>query len=239
MLRAGLIEKSGVVEDWYCDDCALGHGANIVFDQGRYGYFCPELGFVPLKRDLLVAVSAHAERLVSCLADALSVSNRKTSPIRGQTWRIGKLKSEHGDLSLYYHPSLVSADDLLHLQNALIDEIGTRFRLILTATGTLPVEGCRVMLLSDFVELGSDGTFQLTTDPWDLAGVEMKKSTGRPNQFRAPVQRLARQRIANGEAHGALKTEAKAILALLREEDTEAVPSLTTAKNYLSKVREG
>ncbi len=239
LLKAGLIEESGVVEGWYCDDCSQGHAASIVHEQGRYGYFCLELGFVPLERDAIVAVKACVAKLISRLADLLKASTRKSEPVRGHTWRIGRLRSEHGDLSIYYHPALASADDLSELKLAIADEVGTRFRLILNATGTLPVGGSRVVSLSEVVEIGSDGEIEMATDIWALAGLVVTSPTGRPNTYGAPVKDLARQRIASGEALRGLKTEANVIKGLLWNEETKKGPSLTSVRRYLAEVREG
>lgn len=239
LYEAGWLAEDGVVESILCDDCSTGHAANLVYRDNGYGYYCPELGFVSVRLDDVRAVSADTGRFVTSLADALYVSNRRSTPVHGKTWRIGKLQCEAGDMAIYYHPCLRSIEDVHDLKNALSREVRSGYRLVISATGRLHVEGATVAQLKDVVELDDSSGLRLMTSVWHLVGVLQKHTGGRPNIYQTKVEDLISARITSGEAFDSLNREAKAIQEALWDEKTKSGPSESTIKRYLRQIREG
>ena len=135
--NAGLIEAKGVVSSVLCDDCSIPHDAEIVFEDPRYGYFCPELGFIEKERADLIAAQPNVDAFVAQLAVDLECKRRKSTPIAGDIWRVGTIETPEGDLVIYFQPTLRSEQDLREFENALAHEVRARFGIILAADGTL------------------------------------------------------------------------------------------------------
>lgn len=76
LVTAGLVHRQGLVKSVLCDACDIGHDAAILFEDERYGHFCPEAGFVPVERSDLIAVAADFEALVAQIAAALGCRAR-------------------------------------------------------------------------------------------------------------------------------------------------------------------
>lgn len=65
LLASGLIRDAGVVSSVVCMDCENAHAAEVIFDEGEYGHYCPDLGFVKLERPDIVAVEPDLSALCS------------------------------------------------------------------------------------------------------------------------------------------------------------------------------
>jgi len=109
LLRGGYIRDGGVVQSVVCQDCDDPHDAEVLFEDGKYGYVCPAHGFVSLDRGSVSNIKPDVAKIVSGLADAFGCKRRKTSPVSGTTWRIGVVESLGGDIGLYLHPRLISS----------------------------------------------------------------------------------------------------------------------------------
>jgi hypothetical protein len=89
LLRGGHVVESGVVQSIACTECDTLHDAEIIYEQDRYGYYCPELGFIPVTRDRIRGLKPDLAMVVSGLADAMECRRRKKTPLQGETWRLG------------------------------------------------------------------------------------------------------------------------------------------------------
>jgi len=239
LLRGGFVRRAGVVQSVVCLDCDSPHDAEIVYEKGGYGYFCPDLGFVPLERALIEAVVPDFPSIVGALADGLDCKRRKSTPVQGATWRIGVVASEGGDVSLYLHASLRGEEDVAGLMAALSREVRTPYRLILTANGVLPIPDAKTALLVDVAELHPDqGRFAVLTDPRDIVDAPRKRLGGAPNRHKETLVPLIQARIQNGSALQGRNEEAIAILDILRHRTPDAkLPSLPTIRRYLTEAR--
>ena len=136
---ADLIQETGVIQSICCDDCDQPHDAAVVFENGQYGYFCPDLGFVEKDRSELDAFTANISRIVENLADDLNCKRRKSKPISGDTWRIGAIETHAGDIAVYFRPVMQNSDDLSAFISALGKEVSSRFGIVISAIGSLTI----------------------------------------------------------------------------------------------------
>lgn len=241
LLRHGYLREAGVVASLVCNDCSDAHSASVAFEDGRYGYFCPELGFVPLDRAEIQACEPSVPRLIEQLTETFDCGRRKTSALHGQTWRIGTIRTLAGDITLYFHPCLHSEEDARHLEHALGREMRSQWRLIVTAIGTLSVAGAHAARLTDLVEMDCDsGAFRIALRPADLVGVPQKNNGGRPKEHRELLAEAIADRARSGAARAGLNAEAHAIREYLAARYPDiSVPSLSTVKRDLSNFRGG
>lgn len=188
------------------------HDAEIVHEAGRYGYFCPDLGFVSVERDAISGLRPNLSGIVSSLANAFGCRRRKSAPLQGTTWRIGTVPSEGGDITLYFHPCLSDEQDALEVSAALSRDVRTAFRVILTAEGTLPLPYAKTALLKDVVDLASDlSEFSPLVDPRDIAGAPRRSSGGAPNRFQDLLAQILQSRVNDCIALEGRNAEAKAV----------------------------
>lgn len=241
LLNCGLLRKVGVVDSFACMECEEPHAAEVLFEAGEYGYFCPELGFIHLSRQQIAGIESDLPPLIARLASAFGCTRRKATPVHGTTWRIGAVKTDHGDIAIYFHPRLRDEGDSLALADALSREVVSKWRLVVTAGGRLPVSGAVTLTLSELVELSPDAQRLIpVADPSVIVGVPVSTKTGAPNRFGDRLMALIRSRITSGASLPGRNAEAKAVLALLqREHPSSEVPSLPTVRAYVSKARSG
>lgn len=240
LLEGGYLRETGVVQAICCQECDDPHDAQIVFEGGQYGFYCSDLGFVPLSRGQASAVTPDISCLVAALADSFVTKRRKTSPLHGETWRIGAVETAGGNVSIYFHPRLDGEQDLGDLRSALAGEVKSPFRLVLTASGGLKFEDATAARLADVVEVDSEtGTLTTTVDPGTIVGAPARRAGGRPNQFGEALAGIIRSRIESGTALQGRNEEAKAILEVLRLAAPNSTPSLSLIKSYLTNIRSG
>lgn len=240
LIGCGLLRDAGVVASYVCMECDEPHTAEVVFEQGTYGFFCPDLGHISLKRQQIAAVEPNMPSLIECLADTFSCTRRKTSPVHGNTWRIGALRTDHGDVTLYFHPRLVDEADARDLANALSREVVSKWRLVVTACGQLPVSGTATVPLGELVEFLQGPTcFIPVVDPLTIVGVPISPKTGAPNRFGENCMALIRSRIASGTALSGRNEEARAVYTQLQRDLGPNAPSLPTVKKYVTEARSG
>ncbi len=241
LILQGLVQESGVVQSIRCDDCDEPHDAEVVFKNGQYGYFCPEIGFVSIERSDLAGVKSDLQTLISLISGALDCKRRKGTPICGSTWRVGTLDTIAGDLTIYFHPRLQSGEDLCELQAALRREVISPFRLILTAAGSLEVPGTKSARLDEVLELDPvSGDVVECSDLRVIVEAPLENSGGRPNVYREKLDIIIRTRMGNGQALSGRNEEGKAILDVFRMQfQNEKPPSLPTIRRYLTKARGG
>ena len=221
-------------------DCENAHSAEVIFDEGEYGYFCPDLGFLNLERPDIAAVVPVLPALIEHLAEAFACARRKAAPVHGNTWRIGAVKTGHGDIMLYFHPRLRDAEDAQELADALAREIASAWRIVVTACGQFPVSGGANLALVDFVTLSPTGkSLDPAVDLHAIVGVPASVKTGAPNRFREQCMTLIISRLKTGQALSGRNAEAKAVLSLLKADLGADAPSLATVKNYVSEARTG
>ena len=229
----GLVQETGFVQSLVCDECSQAHDAKVIFEDGQYGFICPEIGFVSVERTKLLGTKPELQTLVACIGEAFDCKRRKKSPVHGLTWRVGVLETVAGDLTIYFHPRLEGREDVLDLEAALQREVKSPFRLILTAGGSLVVPGTKSACLDEVLEL----------DPVSGDVVEcsdLRAIVGRPNVYGANLDTIIQSRLGNGQALLGRNEEGKAILDVYRKQfPNEKPPSLPTIKRYLTKTRGG
>lgn len=241
LLNAGLIEENGLVSSVICDDCSNTHDSEIVFENQRYGYFCPELGLVELDRASLIATQANMASFVAQLADDLDCKRRRSAPIAGNTWRIGAIETLAGDLVIYVQPTLQSQQDCRELEAALAHEVKARLGIILTAVGTFSIPRLSTITFEDCLGYDqSSGRFTVDADLRAVAGLPASRKGGRPNQFKERVSALIEDRWKTGHSLQGRNEEAIAVLAGIKASYPEdEAPSLSTIKRYVSEFRAG
>lgn len=239
IVGAGLVRVGGVVQSVPCDACDTPHDAEVAFADGTYGIYCSEAGFVPLDVASISAIEPDTQKLVSELASAFDCKRRKSAPIHGKTWRIGAVDTPTGDLALYFHPTLQDDIDVREVQAAFANEVGSAFRLILTAKGTLSASGSKTARLSEMVELASaTQAFVPIANPRTIAGAPQAANYGRPSPYADKLASLIGQRANAGHTLNGHNAEARAQLYRARHPD-EPAPSLPTIKRFITKYRTG
>ena len=196
----------------------------------------------PVSANEISAVRANLSKLIAGLANAFDCRARKSSPVTGETWRVGKVGSEAGDIAIYFHPTLQTERDAEgDLATALAQEARSTYRLILTAAGALKVGDARTVPLSEVVELDlSSPEFRAVADLRDLVGAPRKNHGGAPNRYGQALFALIAQRIADGRALAGRNEEARAVLTDFKQSNPEVKPpSLSSVQDYVSKVRAG
>jgi len=241
LVKAGLIEETGVVSSMICDECDHPHDAKIVYEGSQYGYYCPDLGFILKPRAELIAMQPNLCAFIAQIADALACKRRKSSPLDKDTWRIGAIDSSAGDVVLYLHPTLLDAQDITDFQAALASEMKSPFGVILTSQGTLSVSPYATAQLQDVLSFESlAGKLMVVVDLRTVAGVPEQRTGGRPNEYRKPLRDLIALRASQGRTLGGRNAEAKALQAEFQAQFPDIkCPSLPTVKKYVSEVRSG
>ena len=241
LVQSGLLQEAGIVQSVPCGECDESHDAEVLFLEGRYGFICPEHGFVPVADASISGIEPDSKELVTRLADAFECKRRKTTPVHGKTWRIGAMQTPAGDVVIYFHPRLQGEQDARDIEAALLCEIKSRFRLILTADGALPFPGGKTARLDEVVDLDrGTGAMIAISDPCAIVGAQRVSKGGRPNQFENKLSALILERTQEGIALTGLNAEARAILhAYQNQHSGGRLPSLPTIKRYLVKARDG
>lgn len=241
LAKTDLIKVSGKVQSIFCDGCSDPHDADIVFEDGCYGFYCHDAGFVQIDDKDTDAIKPSVEMLVADLASAFKCRRRKSTPIRADTWRVGTIDTPGGDLAIYFHPSLLSIDDVADVQAALLGETKSTFQLILTAIGALPVSGAKAAPLFDVVELAATANeLRPLVDLRSIVGAPFSKMNGRPNTYESDLRHLFEQRKNSGIALPGLNAEARAIREVYNDLPIDKpAPSLSAIKRYLSEFRTG
>ncbi len=241
LTRRGLVQETGLVQSLVCDECSEAHDAEVIFEGGQYGFFCPEIGFVSVERTKLLGAKPELQTLVACIGEAFDCKRRKKSPIHGLTWRVGVLETVAGGLTIYFHPRLEGREDVLELKAALQREVKSPFRLILTAVGSLAVSGTKSACLDEVLELDPvSGDVVECSDLRAIVESPLENSGGRPNVYGAKLDTIIQSRLGNGQALLGRNEEGKAILDVYRRKfPYEKPPSLPTIMRYLTKARGG
>lgn len=241
LIKAGLIEETGVVPSLVCDECHFPHDANIVYERELYGFYCPDLGFVPKARSELIAVIANIDKFVSNLAEYLEVQRRKSTPILGDIWRVGVLSSFKSDLVVYFCPTLQDAKDLEACKAALGREVKASYGIILTALGTLELPPYKTVVLNEAMSFDAvTKAFILDLDLFKMAGVPAPQVGGRPSPYAKDLEVLIEQREKSGITLDGRNEEAKAVLIGFKmQSPNKKPPSLSTVKRYISEFRSG
>lgn len=240
-MHAALVREAGVVQSIVCDACEDPHDAEVVFEDGEYGHFCPDLGLLALKRDQIISVEADLGKLVDALALAFDCRRRNSKPVHGATWRVGVIETDQGGVAIYFKPRLQDATDLGDLETALRREVGSQFTLVLTACGSLAAAGSKSVNLADVVDLDPAASALIAiSDVPAIAGVRPARKGGAPNQFGADLKALIAERRRNRSTLPGTNEEAKAIIDAFRARyPSEKAPSLPTVKRYMTAFKTG
>ena len=239
LIKAGLIEETGVVSSIVCNECDHPHDAKIVYESSQYGYYCPEFGFIPKLRTELIAMQPNLGAFVSQIADALDCKRRKSSPLDQDTWRIGAIESAVGDVVLYLHPTLQDARDVKDVQAALASEVKSPFGVILTSGGALTAPAFITAQLDNALSFDMKaGKFTVVADLRAIAGVPEQRTGGRPNEYKKQLNELSAIREKEGRTLKGRNEESKALQSEFKAQFPDiACPSLPTVKRYVSDAR--
>lgn len=241
LLDAGLLEDDGLVQSVLCENCDVPHDAEIHFEGGSYGYFCPELGFVSVERADLVAIRPNLAVLVEQLHAALGCSQGGISQLGLQTWRVGLADTPGGRAVVYFHTCLQTDDDLVSLGNALRAEIRRDYVLVVSAAGHLPYRDASTCNLAQMVQidLGSARLRKIVSVA-EAVRAPPRPTGGRPSAYSERFHELLAERAAQGVAQKGRNEEAKAaLLEYGRRYPHETAPKLSTVKAYVSGFRGG
>ena len=117
----------------------------------------------------------------------------------------------------------------------------SQFRLVLTASGALAVDGAYIALLADVVEVSdTDGSTVFALNPREIVGVQDQTSPGRPSPYKDNLSALILERIADDTALPGRNAEARAIRDIYpKKYSQETSPSLPTIQKHLTKIRTG
>lgn len=239
--QAGFVEDAGVVQSTQCDDCDSPHDAEVVFEGDTYGYYCPDLGFVAKDRLELVAVQFNISGFVENLANDLNCKRRKSSPVSGSTWRVGAIETHAGDISIYFHPILRDANDLLDLETALAKEARSSFGIVLTASGSISVAPFVTVALENCVSFDeTNNQFCFDVEIEKMVGVPQIKTGGRPNIYKANIEKIMIARSRDGRSEQGRNAETEGILDEYQNHfPTEPVPSKSVVNRYVTRIRAG
>ncbi|MEL6920145.1 MAG: hypothetical protein AAFO77_03855 [Pseudomonadota bacterium] len=241
LLDAGLLEDDGLVQSVLCENCDLPHDAEIKFEGGEYGHYCPDLGLVPIKRGDVVAVRPDLAALVEHLHAAFQCTPGGMSQLGAQTWRVGLVDTPGGRTVVYFHSCLRDDDDLVSLGNALRAEIRRDYALVVTAAGHMPFREAAIYTLPTMVQLDV-GTARLRriVSVAEAVGAPPRPTGGRPSVHRERLHELLAERAAQGVSQKGRNEEAKAVLLEYRRRyPHKTAPSLSTVKAYVSESRDG
>ncbi|QIE41626.1 hypothetical protein G5B39_06455 [Rhodobacteraceae bacterium SC52] len=241
LVRHGYLHQAGVLASVVCDECDAPHSVPVVYEADGYGYFCPDLGFLPLDAVRLTALSPDIPKLIFRLAEALGCRQRKLSSVYGETWRIGAAQTDTAPVMLYFHPSLETEDDARALQHALAREARSEWRLVVTAQGALPMAGLATVRLDELAEINvMTGALRVIADPSALVGLPSKNPGGRPSAHGDVLRPLIEGRIRNGAAVIGLNAEAREVRdVFVTKYPDRPLPSDSAVKRYIREARGG
>lgn len=241
LLRTGLLREAGVVKSIVCDDCEDPHGAAVVFDDERYGYYCPELGFVALEREQIVGAEPDFGKVVDALASAFGCKRRNSKPVHGATWRVGVIETDQDGVAVYLNPRLRDGNDLHDLEAALRCEVVSPRCVVLTACGSLTAAGSKTVNLADAVDLDpATSALIAISDLPAIAGVRRVPTGGAPNLFEEKSFALLAMRERRGLSLKGRNEEAAALREVFSEHfPADSPPSTSSENRYVTKFRGG
>lgn len=241
LARHGYLREAGILTSVVCDECDVPHSAPVVYEADRYGYYCPDLGFLKLAPAQLGAFLPDIPKLIVRLADALGCRQRKSSSVYGEIWRIGAAQIDAATVMFYFHPTLETEDDAHALQDALGREARSEWRLVVSAQGALPMDGLATVRLDDLVEINvTTGALHVFADPGVLAGLPRKNPGGRPSAHGDLLRPLIAGRIRDGSAVVGINAEAGEVRdAFAAKYPDRPAPSDSAIKRYIRVARRG
>ncbi|MGJ8572804.1 MAG: hypothetical protein ACSHXI_19120 [Hoeflea sp.] len=219
----GLVEQRSSGGIVLCDACDQGHTARVAIDPlaDKLGWRCPEAGFVPASPEQSNVVRALPSVLVSRIADALSCRRRLDRPLIDETlWRVGNFEIAHNDVTVYLALRLWGIEDARKIEEAIAAEPRLRKGLVLTpylsGTPALSIERCQIATLADLVSLENGKLIAKQSNAADLAGLQLKFSSGAPpHPIRPEAEALIRKRRRDGKNKTSARAEAREVKALL------------------------
>lgn len=237
LTESGFIKEAGVVQSTYCDECETPHDAEVVFEQGSYGFYCPDLGFISKQRDDFAATTGDTGRLVEDLADNLNCKRCKTTPVLGQTWRVGVVSSPRADVVVYFQPTMRDATDVRSFEAAFARETNAQFGVILTADGSLAYPPFSTINLEDCLHFNISGrSFEFEADLFQVAGAPDERKGGRPSPYEAKLKAIIAERLAKGQTLPGQNEEARKLRAEYSAKyGGDVAPSITTIKRVMTK----
>lgn len=241
LVSHGYLRKAGVLASVVCDDCEAPHSAPVAYEGERYGYYCPDLGFLTLDPARLAVFSPDVPKLIERLAYALGCRQRKLSSIHGETWRIGTVQTDAATVMIYFHPTFETEGDARALLDALGREARSEWRLVVTAQGAMPMADLATVRLDDLVEIDiMTGALRVIADPGVLAGLPRKNLGGRPAEHGDLLKPLIESRIREGAAVEGVNAEANEVRdAFTSKYPDRPIPSESAIKRYIRQARGG
>ena len=161
----------------------------------------------------MMAVRPNIVRLVADLARDLGCKRCKSTPILGETWRIGVIDGSVASVAVYFHPRLRDGHDLKTMQDALTRETRTQFGVVITTAGELSAPLFQTVLLEECLTFDAEvGQFTVDSDLPMIAGVPVKNTGGRPSPYAENLARIISMRKVSGKTLPGVNEEARAIL---------------------------
>jgi hypothetical protein len=195
LIKAGLIEEAGVVSSIVCDNCDHPHETKIEYQDAEYGFLCPDIGFQQVNRADIVSVRPKIGTFVAQLAEDQGCKRRKSTPLDGETWRLGALETPAGDVAVYFQAVMLDAKDIAAFQRALTGEMKASFGIVLTSTGALSVPFYITVPLKEALFFDPEaGGFVVDLDLPSIAGIPETRKGGRPSAYKDTLTKLIAQR---------------------------------------------
>ncbi len=241
LIKAGLVEETGVVSSVICDECNQPHDSEIVYEGSQYGFYCPDFGFVSKARSELIATQPNLSEFVAKIADHLNCRRRKSTPLEGQTWRVGALDTHQGAVVVYVTPKMQEAQDVNGFQSATSSELKSPFGIVLTSIGTLSVAPYNTVQIRDIIDLEPEtGKLIVVADLQAIAGVPKERNGGRRNEYSKPLSELSAIRVKEKRTLKGRNEEAKALRAEYKVQfPNQKIPSQSVVNKFVTKFRGG
>ncbi|MDF1679026.1 hypothetical protein [Ponticaulis sp.] len=242
LIKAGLIEETGVVSSIICDECDQPHESAITYQDSQYGYFCYDLGFIKLSRAEIVSVKPNIKTFVAQIAGRENCKRRKPTPLEGETWRIGGLETAGGDVTIFFQPRMVDVKDVRSFESSLKRDVRTSLGIILTSAGVLSVPPYITTSIQDVLNFDlKTGCFFFDVEPSSIAGVSETRTGGRPNEYKETLTILFHERAADGRSLSGRNQEADAILDEYNDRfpEEKKTPHKSIVRKFVTDVRSG
>lgn len=140
LVGAGLLVPGARVNSLTCEECDRPHQVLVEWhpEEGRVGWYCPEIGFIPSDQDA-VAVSFRMERMAIGLGEAFGASFEsggwRTQPFAGgRAWHVGRFLIARQWVIVMVAGGLRETDAVVALARAITEGPRSGTGLLLTTS---------------------------------------------------------------------------------------------------------
>ena len=244
LIQLGFINDNLVLSAVVCDECDEGHSAAVRFccERSAYGWDCHEHGFIEKSRSDLLAFRIDAETVAKHIAEALNGSLRNAIRADGGIYFVGRFCFAENDISIYLlttaHLNVQSiarfiAAEPRHDRKILLSPI-------LDDVPGMNIDGAKFLRLDKAMEIHpQNGIVVELRNLARLAGIDSKKSVGRPSENRVQILALLQERETTGASISTINGEMQEIQRIWIDRGiSENVPSEATIKRRIREHRE-